>query len=119
MQAQNKIPIPTQRRVLKVDKEILNCSPAQGNLWQLNTKDVQEITKFQKVQKTQKSNLATSFPYFARLCCVPHREKVFSIVRKIYDWNPTDNLKGLDVNTAIWGIFMTVTLQAAVHLGRD
>ena len=30
-----------------------------------------------------------------------------------------DDLKDLDVNTAIWGIFISVTLQAAVHLGRD
>ena len=32
---------------------------------------------------------------------------------------PTDDLKDLDVNTAFWCIFMSVTLQAAVHLGRD
>ena len=50
---------------------------------------------------------------------VPHMGKVFSIVRKIYDRKPTDNLKDLDVNTAIWGISMSVTLHAAVHLGRD
>ena len=46
-------------------------------------------------------------------------EKVFSIARKIYDRKPTDDLNDLDVNTAIWNIFMSVTLQAAVHLGRD
>ena len=46
-------------------------------------------------------------------------EKVFSIARQIYDRKPTDNLKDLDVSTAIWGTFMSVTLQAAVHLGRD
>ena len=28
-------------------------------------------------------------------------------------------MKDLDVNTAIWGIFLSVTLQAAVHLGKD
>ena len=50
---------------------------------------------------------------------VPHMEKVFSIVRKIYDRKPTDDMKDLDVNTAIWSIFMSVTLQAAVHLGPD
>ena len=33
---------------------------------------------------------------------VPHMEKVFSIVRKIYDPKPTGNLKDHDVNTAIW-----------------
>ena len=27
--------------------------------------------------------------------------------------------KDLDVNTAVWGIFMPVTLQAAVNLGQD
>ena len=61
--------------------------------------------------------MATSFPYITKLC-ISH-EKVFSIVRKIYDRKRTDNLKDLDVNTAIWCIFMSVTLQAAVHLGRD
>ena len=34
MQAHIKIPIPTQRRVLKDGKGMLNCSLAQGNLWQ-------------------------------------------------------------------------------------
>ena len=50
---------------------------------------------------------------------VPHMEKVFSIERKIYDRRPTDKLKDLDVNTASCGVFMSVTLQAVVHLGRD
>ena len=45
-------------------------------------------------------------------------EKVFPIVRNIFDRKPTDNLKDFDVNTANWGIFMSVTLQAAVHLAR-
>ena len=40
-------------------------------------------------------------------------------MRKIYDRKSTDDLNGLDVNTAVTGIFMSVTLQAAVHLGRD
>ena len=46
-------------------------------------------------------------------------ETVHSIVRKTYDRDPTDDLNGLDVNTDICGIFMSVTLQAAVRLGRD
>ena len=46
-------------------------------------------------------------------------EKVFSIVRKICDRKLTEDFKDLDVNTAIWGKFMSVTLQAAVHLARD
>ena len=49
---------------------------------------------------------------------VPRMEKVFSIVRKIYDRSFTDNLDDLDVTTAIRCIFMNTTLQAAVHLGQ-
>ena len=44
---------------------------------------------------------------------------VFSIVRQTCGRRLTDDLKDLNVNTAIWGILMNVTLQAAVHLGRD
>ena len=46
-------------------------------------------------------------------------KKVFSIVRHRYGRSATDQMKDLDVNTAIWGIFMSVTLQVAVHLGND
>ena len=40
-------------------------------------------------------------------------------MRWINDRKPTDDLKYFYVNTAICGIVMSVTLQAAVHLGRD
>ena len=46
-------------------------------------------------------------------------EKVFSIVRQRDGLSRTDQMKDLQVNTALWGIFMSVTLQAAVHLGTD
>ena len=61
--------------------------------------------------------MATSFSYVSSV--VPHMNKVYSIVRKIYGRSLTDDMDDLDVNTAIWGIFMNVTLQAAVHLGQD
>ena len=106
MQAQIRIPIPTQRRVLKDGKEMLNCSSAQGNLWQrarirsllnlqkylssaqgnlwrLNTKDVQEIQKFQQIQKIRNPKVE-----FGHIISVNHqtvhltRRKSFSIVRK-------------------------------------
>ena len=48
-----------------------------------------------------------------------HMEKVFSIVRQRYCLSRTDQMKILHVNTTIWGIYMSVTLQAAVHLGKD
>ena len=50
---------------------------------------------------------------------VLHMDKVLSIVRQRYDLSPTDRMKNLDVNTAIWCIFMSVTLQSAVHRGED
>ena len=50
---------------------------------------------------------------------VLHMEKVFSIVRQRHGLSPTDQMKDLDVNTVVWSIFMSVTLQAAVHLGKD
>ena len=50
---------------------------------------------------------------------VPRMEKVHSIVRKKYGRSPTDDLNDFDMHTTVWGIFMNVTLQAAVHLGRD
>ena len=46
-------------------------------------------------------------------------EAVFSIVRKIRDRGPDDPMDDLDVNMAIWGIFLKTTLQAAVHLGQN
>ena len=51
----------------------------------------------------------------------PHNllEEVFSIVRQRYGRSPTDQKKELGVNTAIWSFFMSVTQQAAVHLGKD
>ena len=46
-------------------------------------------------------------------------KKVFSIERKIFDRKPTDDLNDLDVNAAVCFFFMSVTRQAAVHLGKD
>ena len=50
---------------------------------------------------------------------VHHMEAVFSIVGRIYGREHDDPMSDLDVNTAIWGIFLNTTLRAAVHLGQD
>ena len=66
--------------------------------------------------------LAAGNGHIISLCLqafAPHMDKVCSIVRKIYGRSPTEDLNDLDMDTAVWGIFMNVTLQAAVHLGRD
>ena len=46
-------------------------------------------------------------------------DKVCSIVRKTYDRGPTDGTDDLNVNEAIWRLFLNTTLQAAVHLGQE
>ena len=48
-----------------------------------------------------------------------YMEVVFSMVRKIYGKQPGDLMKDLNVNLAIWWVFMNTTLRAAVHLGKD
>ena len=48
-----------------------------------------------------------------------HTEAVFSIVREIYGREHDDPMDDLDVNMAIWSVFLNVTLRAAVHLVQD
>ena len=68
--------------------------------------------------KTHESNLATSFPYVTRLC-TSQGESLLDRKKDLCSENQEDNLKDLDVKPAVWSMFMSVTLQAAVHLGRD
>ena len=51
--------------------------------------------------------------------CVSHLEKVLSNARQRYGRKPGDKMEDLDVNTIIWIMFMSVTLQAAVDIGKD
>ena len=50
---------------------------------------------------------------------IHHTEAVFSIVRWIYGREHDDPMNDLDVNMAIWSIFLNTTLRAKVHLGQD
>ena len=47
------------------------------------------------------------------------RDKSTRICDNDSNCKPEDKMGDLDVNTLIWGMFMTVTQQAAVHLGHD
>ena len=49
---------------------------------------------------------------------IHHTEAVFSIVRVIFGRGHDDTMDDLDVNAAIWCIFLNATLRAAVHLGQ-
>ena len=44
---------------------------------------------------------------------------VFSIVRVIHRREHDGPVNDLDVDMAIWGIFLSSILRAAVHLGQD
>ena len=48
-----------------------------------------------------------------------HTEAVFTSVRVIYVREHDDPMDDLDVNMAIWSMFLNTTLRAAVHLGQD
>ena len=50
---------------------------------------------------------------------VHHTEAVFSIVKGTYGQEQDDPVDDLDVNMAIWGIFLNATLRAAVHPGQE
>ena len=50
---------------------------------------------------------------------VPCINDIHNMVRKVYSRPAGDPMKDLDVNMAIWGIFMNATLRAAIHLGND
>ena len=46
-----------------------------------------------------------------------HVEAAFSIVREVYGRQHEDPMDDLDVNVAIWRIFVNTTLETAIHLG--
>ena len=48
-----------------------------------------------------------------------HMEAVFSHGEEIYGKPPGDPMEDLNVNLAIWWMFMNTTLRVAVHLGKD
>ena len=75
-----------------------------------NTKDVQENPKFQKIQEIQnlKVELGHIISIYHQTMCLTWREYSRS-VKKICDQKPTEDLKDLDVITAIWCMFMCHT----------
>ena len=50
---------------------------------------------------------------------VGHLEKVRSNVRQKLGRQQDDDILEIDVNMMIWGMFMSATTKAAVHLGQD
>ena len=71
-------------------------------------------------QESQKKTEATWDHHFQISPDTSHyMEAVFSMIRKIYGKPLGDLVADLNVNLAIWRMFMNTTLQAAVHFGKD
>ena len=50
---------------------------------------------------------------------VPHLENVYSNLRQKIGRKSGDDTNDLDTNSLMWGIFMSATWDAAVHLAKD
>ena len=71
-------------------------------------------------KESQKDTEATWRHYLQVSPHTVHKtEAVFSMIREIYGRKPGDPLKDLNVNLAIWGMFMNTPLRSVVHLGKD
>ena len=71
-------------------------------------------------QKCQNNREATLEHFFAvSPLTISFSEAVHDMVRKVYERPAGDPMEDLDVNVAIWRIFMNATLRAAIHLAND
>ena len=57
--------------------------------------------------------------YRISFASVPHLEKVCSKLRQKLGRKSGDDMNDLDTNLLIWGMFLSASLDAAVHLGKD
>ena len=81
------------------------------------SQDHQEEQTTREVQKLQEKNGHTIYS-----CLQPQftiRKAVVSIVRERYGQQHDDFMDHLDVNMAIWCIFLNATHRAVVHLGQS
>ena len=81
------------------------------------TWSIQQIRKLGKSKKLKEKN-----GHIICTCLQPQcltLKAVFSIVRKIYEREPDGSMEDLNVNAAVWDIYLNATPQAAVHLGQN
>ena len=69
------------------------------------------------IPKNQLADILNNF--LISVAYVPHLEKVYSNLRQKIGRKSEDDMKDLYANSLIWGMFMSPTLDAAVHLGKD
>ena len=71
-------------------------------------------------QKSQNNKEATMEHFFAMSPqTISDTEAVYDMLRKIYGRPSDDPMEDLDVNAAIWGVFMNATLKAGSHFRND
>ena len=87
------------------------CETATEKPYASSNSDCQGGPKAEKIQWPHNLHVSPA--------TIHHTEAVCSIVREIYGREHDDPLDDLDVNMAIWNIFLNATLRAAVHLGQD
>ena len=107
-------------KLVATDQKSGTVDLSESETWSFHEDEVtqnshRKLQQFRKLGKSWSWKKGMAIQSYRRASHV----SVFSIVRKIYEREPTDNMEDLDVNVALWSIFLNTTLQAAVHLGQD
>ena len=93
------------------------CHQHRGNLWQLNTKDIQEIPKFQEVHKTQNPNIEFGHIFVVHHQTMHHTWRKCSRSQERFMIENRQISGKTSMCTPQFGVYSS--FQASVHLGRD
>ena len=128
MQEEKEIPIPTQRRARGWQKDaLLDGQTYHGSkrpglpeksgdwrYWETCRTRIPRISRkprnFRKFRSLGNRRKIWPYHFQKSLDCVPHMDKIFTIVRRRCGRSPSDQMNDLDVNTTLWCIFMSVSL---------
>ena len=101
-----------------VAREHNQVAASSSQVWQKRCRDGQEYEELVASGISDIDGNGTVWPHNLHVSTanVSHLEKVLSNVRQRYGRKPEEKMEDLDVNTILWRMFMSVTLQAAVHL---
>ena len=104
-----------------VAREPNQDAASSSQVWQKDAEMDKSTTRLVASGNSDIDGIGTVWPHnlLKYIVYVPSLEKVFSNVRQQYGLKPGDKMENLDVNAIIWRMFISVTLQAAVHLGKD
>ena len=96
-----------------------NDAASSSQVWQsdveLNAsagKPAAEVSGIVDVDSARPNHFQMSVPH------VPHLERAYSNLRQKIGRKSGDDMNNLDTNSLMWRMFMSATLDAAVHLGK-